>query len=36
MIYAEAILMGILGSILGCIVGVGAAPVLTLAMGAAL
>jgi putative ABC transport system permease protein len=33
MIYAEAILMGIFGSILGCIVGVGAAALLTRAMG---
>jgi putative ABC transport system permease protein len=33
MIYAEAILMGIVGSILGCVVGVGAASVLTRAMG---
>ena len=33
MIYAEAILMGILGSIFGCIVGVGAAALLTRAMG---
>ncbi len=33
MIYAEAILMGILGSILGCLVGIAAARVLTRAMG---
>jgi putative ABC transport system permease protein len=33
MIYSEAILMGIIGSILGCIAGVAAAHVLTRAMG---
>ncbi len=34
MIYSEAICMGIVGSILGCLVGIGAAHLLTRAMGA--
>jgi putative ABC transport system permease protein len=33
MIYSEAILMGIVGSIVGCLVGIGAAELLTRAMG---